>query len=48
MKSMENKWVVKERKKKEDDKVEQSSTPKPCHLNVSLATRSRTLRGVRK
>jgi hypothetical protein len=48
MKAMENKWVVKERKKKEADKVEPSSAPKSCHLNVSLATRSRTLRGVRK
>ena len=45
---IQNKWIEKERKKKTNDKVERSSDPKPCHLNVSLANRSRTLRGVRK
>lgn len=45
---MENKWVVKERKKKSDDKVEPSTTPKPCHLNVSRANYQQTLRGVRR
>ncbi len=45
---IQNKWIEKERKKKSIDNVEPSSEPKPCHLNVSLANRSRTLRGVRK
>lgn len=45
---IQNKWVEKERKKKAVDEAKPSSEPKPCHLNVSLATRSRTLRGVRK
>lgn len=45
---IQNKWVEKKPKKKSTDRVEPSSEPKPCHLNVSLATRSRTLRGVRK
>lgn len=47
---IQNKWIEKERKKKSSapDKKPVSSEPTPCHLNVSLATRSRTLRGVRK
>ena len=45
---IQNKWVEKKPKKKSSDAPAVSGEPKPCHLNVSLATRSRTLRGVRK
>jgi hypothetical protein len=45
---IQNKWVEKKPKKKSIDKVEPSSEPKPCHLNISRATRSKSLRGIRK
>lgn len=53
---IQNKWTVKERKKKSYESSpkkspegnEDSNVVSPPHLTVSRATRSRTLRGVRK
>lgn len=45
---IQNKWVEKERKKKAVEKDNRSEEPVPPHMNVSRASRSRTLRGVRK
>lgn len=45
---IQNKWVEKKPKKKSSDKLEPSNEPKPCHLNVSRANRSKSLRGIRK
>lgn len=46
-----NKWIQKEPKKKLVDSGKKSINPDEpikCHLNVSRAVRSKTLRGVRK
>ncbi len=43
-----NKWVEKERKIKAVDKDTLTEKQIPPHLNVSRASRSKTLRGVRK
>lgn len=47
---IQNKWLIKEKKKKEPPIVD--SATKSCdsspHINVCRATRSRSLRGVRK
>lgn len=51
MNIVQNKWIEKERPKKKSepkDTREPTDEPAKCHLNVSRANRTRTLRGVRK